>query len=233
MRTNLLIFCALAVRAAAYAPAAGPRARGALVRARAQLSSGGIDATALAELDGWDDEPTTQRHDDYMASLKTGGTPTEERVLEPPEGYVPLSERADIAMGTAGVVAAPGMDAIDKYMATLKREQPPPSDDQPIVLRGDQAHNMWLASLKTGGTPVDERSLEPPPGYIPAMERLARNMGVDAGEVYEGVAKGTADPFDVWMASRKTGGTPEEERDLTVPDGHVPFMPASLSLIHI
>lgn len=215
----------LAASAAAYGPAARLGARGAAGRAHVRLASsdGGLDASALSELESWgdDDEGGASRvtHDDWMASLKTGGTPVEERLDAPPPGYVPFAERADEVMGTAGAEETDG-DAFEKYMATLRRPQSV-DPDHPVTLRGDQAHEAWLAALKTGGTPAEERDLTPPPGYTPALERMAKSLGVSPDFVNERAAE--SDPFDAWMETLRTGGTPDAQRDLTVPEGHVPF----------
>lgn len=220
MKGLLLLFVA---HGAAYSPAVR-LSRTALGRARVdvQLASDALDSAALRELDDWEDESPPHGLDHFMQSLKTGGTPIEERIDTPPPGYVPFAERADLALGTAGLEDPADGDFFDKYMDTLKRPTSV-SDDHPVVLRGDQAHDAWLASLKTGGTPVEERSLTPPPGYTPVMERLAGALGVSAERVYAKATNSRADPFDLWMETRATGGTPVEERDMTLPEGHVPF----------
>jgi hypothetical protein len=231
----VLLSAAWASRPASARPY-GPSA--ALSRAAVRLvspsSSSELDASALSELDTWDEEDSSaDPFDSYMSQLKTGGTPQEERVLQPPPGYVPMVSRG-ASSSSAPVLDeldpsaedAEGLDLLDRYMSTLKRPelQPQTDEDESVELKGDQAHENWLASLKTGGTPVEERILQPPPGYTPMVEKMASTMGVGTEDVLEAVeSDGAGDAFDAWMESLRTGGTPEEQRVLEPPPGYIPF----------
>lgn len=178
----------------------------------------------LAIDDLWDEDEDEDALSSYFSSLKTGGTPEAERVLEPPPGYVPFALRAE-GVTPGDLESDPdAADALDRYLATLKApaREDAADDETPITLKGDQALDKWLLSLKTGGTPEAERVLTPPEGYVPMLERQSRALGLET-EVVLSAAQKDGDAMDAWMESLRTGGTPEHERVLVPPEGHVPF----------
>ncbi|KAJ1634212.1 hypothetical protein T492DRAFT_516997 [Pavlovales sp. CCMP2436] len=222
VRGALLALLATPALGMARAPLAWPRA---IARSAVRLSSSEerrsveIDAASLRDLSSWDDEEedvSLKGVDSYMTSLKTGGTPERERDLAPPAGWVPFSNRGDVVVGDVE------SDAYERYMMTLRRDSSV-DPDAPVVLRGDQAIDSWLGSLKTGGTPESERNMVPPDGYIPSMDRLAMSMGVRGEEIYA-KAEREGDAHDIWMDSLRTGGTPENERDMEAPEGYMPYV---------